>query len=75
MNTNQLDRTFVRIPHRKRPRTQHPVVTKVKTTLPNPITGKEPQSKPKRLLKVSRTPKTEQTVIENKNTSYMSIYI
>ena len=72
MNTNQLDRTFVRIPHRKRPRT---VVTKVKTTLPNPITGKEPQSKPKRLLKVSRTPKTEQTVIENKNTSYMSIYI
>ena len=75
MNTNQFDRTFVKIPHRKRPRTQHPVVTKVKTTLPNPITGKEPQSKPKRLLKVSRTPKTEQTVIENKNTSYMSIYI
>ena len=75
MNTNQLDRTFVRIPHRKRPKTQHPVVTKVKTTLPFPLSGKEPQTKPKRLLKVSRTPKTEQTVTENKNTSYMSIYI
>ena len=75
MNTNQFDRTFVRVPHRKRPRTQHPVVTKVKTTLPIPPTGKEPQTKPKRLLKVSRTPKTEQTDTENKNTSYMSIYI
>ena len=75
MNTNQFDRTFVKIPHRKRPRTQHPLLTKVKTTLPITPTGKEAHTKSKRVLKVSRTPKTEQTTTENKNTSYMSIYI
>ena len=75
MNTTQLNQAFVKVPQRKRPKVQHPAVTKSKTVFSTVSTTNEPHTKLKRPLKVPSGPKKEQTSTENKNTSYMSIYL
>ena len=59
MNPNRLEQTFLLIP-RKRP----------KVTLPVPNTVS-----PDTLVKQSMKENVQQTETENKNTSYMSIYL
>ena len=59
MNTIQLNQAFVKVPQRKRPKVQHPAVTKSKTVFSIASTVNKPRTKLKQPLKVPSDPKKE----------------
>ena len=70
MNTDYLERSFVRVQYKRKKPSQN--VSTFDTVI---VPVKQQNSKYKVPDKTPRVPKTEQTETENKNTSYLSIYL